>query len=539
MEKLRNRIWDLYEANGLPRHVAAGWALPEQDTHDLMHVLKLKSPKTVLEIGSYVGITTNLMASFLPDDVRIHAIDPNQPLRVEDGVMTKTEICLTMRPFDLGRAVAQELGIDHKIFWHEGGSTTSKTFATENSSIGSTIPVIGNDVCDMHGPFDFIFIDALHYEFAVRADLELAAKSLAPGGIIAVHDVLGRWGSHVRRALHGFLADHVEFTLNHFPYGALNHGMGFLTRRGTAGLNLQITPAKPEKGLWQKPMVDACCAWVKGHLGVNRILFVGPDAHQHAATLAEQGHVVTHVARKVAIGCEHLFWDEQSPLPSLPVVDLCVCLHAALPCFGESESLIAALCACAPRVLFSATPPGEFGVAHDNALPFQRWAQYFMQHNYAGTDLPLQHLDPWLYAIYNNPFAPNNSYGLFTWLFERTTQAIPSHAISQNSRSATMALDWLAMNSILMDTYRQIQDAGADHENWIALKHAVDEREIQWTEWKKKVDERELEWMEFKRQADEREVKWLEFKRQADEREVQWMLECNKLKEKKKKGLFS
>jgi len=48
-----------------------------------------------------------------------------------------------------------------------------------------------------------------------------------------MHDVLGRWGSHVRRALHGFLAEHNEFTLEHYPYGALNHGMGFLTRKGS------------------------------------------------------------------------------------------------------------------------------------------------------------------------------------------------------------------------------------------------------------------------------------------------------------------
>jgi len=82
--------------------------------------LTQKSPKRVLEIGSYVGITANLIASLLPDDIRIDAIDPNQPLRVEDGVMTQTELGLAMRPFDLGRAVAQDLGVGHKVFWHEG-----------------------------------------------------------------------------------------------------------------------------------------------------------------------------------------------------------------------------------------------------------------------------------------------------------------------------------------------------------------------------------------------------------------------------------
>jgi len=229
-----------------------------------------------LEIGSYVGITANLMASLLPGDVRIDAIDPNQPLRVEDGVMTQTELGLAMRPFDLGRAVAQDLGVGHKVFWHEGGSTTCKTYATENSSIDTAITVVGNDVCSAHGPFDFIFIDALHYESAVRTDLELAAQWLAPEGIIAMHDVLGKWGSHVRRAMHGFLVEHTEFTLKHCPYGALNHGMGFLTRKGESRVDLQVAPAAAEKGLWQGPMVDACCAWINGHLDANRILLSVP-----------------------------------------------------------------------------------------------------------------------------------------------------------------------------------------------------------------------------------------------------------------------
>jgi len=83
-------------------------------------------------------------------------------------------------------------------------------------------------------------------------------------------------GSHVRRAMHGFLVEHTEFTLKHCPYGALNHGMGFLTRKGESRVDLQVAPAAAEKGLWQGPMVDACCAWINGHLDANRILLSVP-----------------------------------------------------------------------------------------------------------------------------------------------------------------------------------------------------------------------------------------------------------------------
>jgi len=185
-------------------------------------------------------------------------------------------------------------------------------------------------------------------------------------------------------------------------------------------------------------MIDACCAWIGGHLGANRILFVGPDTHRHATILASRGHEVIHAARDAAVGCKHLPWDEQGPLPPLPEMDLCICLHAALPRLGDSEGLLAELCACAPRVLVSATPPGELGVAHDNALPFQRWALLFAQQGYAGTDLPLQHLDPWLYAIYNNPFAPNNSYGLFTCF----SNALTNQSRPMRFRRVVAQLPW-------------------------------------------------------------------------------------------------
>lgn len=500
MNDLREKIWNLYHSRGLPLGVIGGWALPEPDTRDLLAVLLARGARKVLEIGSYIGITTNLMASLLPDDARIHAIDPNQPLHVEDMAMVQAQSGGEMRPFELGSYVARALGVSHKIHWHEGGSTTGKTFATENGR-SSLIPVIGDHVCHQHGPFDFIFIDALHYEFAVQADLELAARSLAENGVIAVHDVLGRWGSHVRRAVYHFLAEHPDFRFVHFPYSMLNHAMGYLTRRGEESIVLPTTQTDPAKGIWQPPMVDALCAWITGHLGVQSIVSVGPDPHRHTAVLASHGHRVTHVALEPASGCDHLPWDEKGALPPLPSANLCICLHAALPRCNRAEELTAALCACSSRVLFSATPPGEAGAAHENALPWDSWLRLFAEQGFMGSDAPLQQLEPWLFKIYNNPTALANSYGIHTWLFEHSQRPIGPDLIKANRRLAGLTLDALAANLILADATARLQNAGAREEEWTSWKKLADERELQWIDWKKQADERELQWLEERRRG--------------------------------------
>ena len=41
-----------------------------------------------------------------------------------------------------------------------------------------------------HGPYDFIFLDAGHAEHEVQADWDNYAPLVAPGGIIALHDIL-------------------------------------------------------------------------------------------------------------------------------------------------------------------------------------------------------------------------------------------------------------------------------------------------------------------------------------------------------------
>lgn len=73
------------------------------------------------------------------------------------------------------------------------------------------------------GPYDLIFIDGEHTGEAVYADLNHAKKSLAPGGIILVHD-LELHTSSVKQGYDAWLKDHSQF--NHIEVSSKHFQLG-------------------------------------------------------------------------------------------------------------------------------------------------------------------------------------------------------------------------------------------------------------------------------------------------------------------------
>lgn len=224
-------ILGVFESLGFPREVVTQWSLPETDVADLWRLAEESGARRVLEVGSFVGTSAFLMARALPD-ARIHSIDPNLPLEVEFSAMGSSErgADLGRRTLEIARESARRLGLGERVQFHEGGFAVGATFALNDVEI----PVIGPAVCAEHGPFDFAFVDGLHFEDAVVADAELALGAMRDGGTVAFHDAIGYWGSHVRRAIHRVLERERGLCFTHAPYAALYRGIGTLSSRGRA-----------------------------------------------------------------------------------------------------------------------------------------------------------------------------------------------------------------------------------------------------------------------------------------------------------------
>jgi predicted O-methyltransferase YrrM len=222
-----DRIAAVHEGIGYPREVVAQWALPLPDALDLWDVARKSGARRVLEVGSFVGTSALLLAHALPE-AEIHSVDPNLPLDIEFAAMGAAgrSADLSRRTLDIARAATDRLGLGARVRFHEGGFAVGESFALADVPV----PVIGPALCAREGPFDLAFVDGLHFEDAVFADVALALSALAPDGTIVLHDAIGYWGSHVRRAVARILEAQAELVFRHHPYRSLYRAIGTLGR---------------------------------------------------------------------------------------------------------------------------------------------------------------------------------------------------------------------------------------------------------------------------------------------------------------------
>lgn len=128
-----------------------GW-LTESEGRKLA---ELASSKTVLEIGSFEGLSTICMAQTA---AVVHCIDPMDGRSTEWHFDTEALFRSNLLAHD----------VRHKVWLHRG---TTAEIAPR-----------------LEPGFDFIFIDGDHSLEMVKDDIRHALKLLAPGGLLAFHD---------------------------------------------------------------------------------------------------------------------------------------------------------------------------------------------------------------------------------------------------------------------------------------------------------------------------------------------------------------
>ena len=84
---LYDKILNAYVELGYSSDLIGQWALPRRDAEKLLREFVLLKPANVLEVGTFVGVSTLLMAANLHTGGVIHTIDPNFPLEIELAAM--------------------------------------------------------------------------------------------------------------------------------------------------------------------------------------------------------------------------------------------------------------------------------------------------------------------------------------------------------------------------------------------------------------------------------------------------------------------
>lgn len=144
-------------------------------------------PRTIFEIGTFVGYTSLHMALNSPPTTKVFTLDLPPTDRETSLRTTATDHKLIDR--DVGPAVFRGSEVEDRIERLFGDSATF-------------------DFSRWHDAVDLFFVDGAHsYEY-VRSDTRHALKCVRPGGVVVWHDYGRLEQSGVTRWLHEFARDH-------------------------------------------------------------------------------------------------------------------------------------------------------------------------------------------------------------------------------------------------------------------------------------------------------------------------------------------
>ncbi|WP_333670440.1 glycosyltransferase [Elioraea tepidiphila] len=370
-EALFRQVVAAYAEEGFPHEIIGQWTLPATDVADLVRAIRTEAPRTVLEVGTFVGLSTMLIALAGGGRTRVLSIDPNFPIEVEMRGMDSRlgSIDTTRRTQEIARAVAARLGIADRLDFVAGGFSSGSTFAARRQDPDLRVPVVGPEVCAARGPFDLAFIDGLHYADVVAGDVALASRHVGPSGVVLMHDCVGMWGTNVRAGIGRFLADAPEWRLLHPPFADLYPSIGTLFRpatRADLAARLRDEPLLlPRVAALRTPLATA----VVRHTGARRIL----ELHAGAPVLAEAfGQLVdvdTLPLRHDGAGAAFARIAEADPAATL-VVSAGGPDTLADPAFA---GLFTTLARAGMPALVLRTPPGEMGAACRFSRPLACW----------------------------------------------------------------------------------------------------------------------------------------------------------------------
>ncbi|MEZ6030007.1 MAG: hypothetical protein R3C46_09660 [Hyphomonadaceae bacterium] len=152
-ENIYKAVLAAYEDLGYPAEVVNTWAIGPHDAPDLMAVAQKAKPTKILEVGTYVGVSTMLLALACPR-AHIFTVDPDLPLEIEMGATGSSvaNVDSAATTHAIARAAAEKLGVAERITFVKGGFSVRETFSSTLTSTGAKTKLAGPKLCREQGP---------------------------------------------------------------------------------------------------------------------------------------------------------------------------------------------------------------------------------------------------------------------------------------------------------------------------------------------------------------------------------------------------
>jgi predicted O-methyltransferase YrrM len=176
LKRLAMRLFPERTEADLEKEIWTG-SLKPFDAHYLAVVLRRHKPASILEVGSYLGMSTRwILHVSEPWKASVTCVDPNIPhWSFKDPLMVRREF---LQPFS-HRSVENVVGFFSKVGEGMNDDVPSDQIAS--------IPSVGPSLT---GRYDMVFLDGDHTYDVVKEDFAVALKLLNPGGTVVFHDAI-------------------------------------------------------------------------------------------------------------------------------------------------------------------------------------------------------------------------------------------------------------------------------------------------------------------------------------------------------------
>lgn len=180
-ELSRTQLEGLAEETGR----ASGGMVHVQDYHALAAIVSHFRPRRIFEIGTFLGVTSDFFLRLVPECevVSIAYVMGRSPSTFE-----KRALNLFMRFAEFTRLPVRMFNNSDLSHERVGSKIATERKHRFRQLIGDSHELEAEQLLHEHGAFDLVFIDGDHSSTGVMLDTELAAKILAPRGVICWHD---------------------------------------------------------------------------------------------------------------------------------------------------------------------------------------------------------------------------------------------------------------------------------------------------------------------------------------------------------------
>jgi predicted O-methyltransferase YrrM len=213
-----------YRKQGFPEDLLSYFCISPEEASQISSIIEKTNPQTILEVGTFIGLSTGIIALASAPESMLVCIDPNLPVEV---LSQKFNYYESRGSLVFVRNMLEQFGKAQKTIVLEGYfSGLSASMREKIVSLGGDlekVTIIGERVRNF-APYDLVFIDGDHFADSVYSDLSLVHPYISQKGIIVLHDMSGYWGNQVSVGITKFIQNHPEFSLT------VDHNLGFLSR---------------------------------------------------------------------------------------------------------------------------------------------------------------------------------------------------------------------------------------------------------------------------------------------------------------------